>query len=147
MDRLSRAFLVLATVGIFDAVYHAYSEFTSYSGYLSNVCSINSFFSCSRVFQSGYTTFPPGSYSVALWDYGVVWFPLMLVMGYWFVRRKGSISGLVMVPVLMVGNVFTIYLWDIELATLNALCPVCVSLYVLNYLMTAVCFVALLRES
>jgi len=147
MDRLSKAFLILATVGIFDAIYHAYGELTNYTSYLSNVCTINSFFSCSRVFQSGYATFPPGPYSVALWVYGVIWFPLMLVLGYLFVRRSSSISGLIMVPVLMVGNVFTFYLWYLELFTIRALCPVCISLYILNYIMTGLALVAMLRES
>ena len=47
----------------------------------------------------------------------------------------------------MVGNIFTLYLWYLEIDKIHALCPVCISLYCLNYLMTAVCFAAALRES
>jgi uncharacterized membrane protein len=51
-----------------------------------------------------------------------------------------------MVPILMVGNVFTLYLWYLELGVIHALCPVCVSLYVLNYLMTAICVAIALKQ-
>ena len=147
MDRLSKAFLALAIIGIADALYHAYGEITAYSTPLGNSCTINSIWSCSKVFLSGYTKFPPGAYGISLWVYGVVWFPLMLVLGYWFVRKYGSLRGEIMVPVLMVGNIFTLYLWYLELGVIHALCPVCISLYTLNYLMTAVCIIAVLRES
>ena len=146
MDRLSKAFLVLAAVGTLDAVFHAYDELTAYSNPFGNSCNINQFVSCTTVFRSGYTTFPPGQYGVAMWVYGVLWFPMMLIIGYLFVRRSGSLNGEVMVPVLMVGNLFTIYLWYLELVRIHALCPVCISLYVLNYLLTAVFFVSLLKE-
>ena len=147
MDRLSKAFLALAIIGIADALYHAYGEIAAYSTPLVNYCNINSVWSCSKVFLSGYTKFPPGAYGISLWVYGVVWFPLMLVLGYWFVRKYGSLRGEIMVPVLMVGNIFTLYLWYLELAVIGALCPVCISLYTLNYLMTAVCITAVLREN
>ncbi len=42
-----------------------------------------------------------------------------------------------MVPLLMVGNLFTPHLWYLESAVIHAYCPVCISLYVLNYAMTA----------
>jgi uncharacterized membrane protein len=147
MDRLSKAFLALAIIGIADALYHAYGEITAYSTPLGNYCTINNVWSCSKVFLSGYTKFPPGSGGISLWVYGVVWFPPMLVLGYWFVRKYGSLRGEIMVPILMVGNIFTLYLWYLELAVIGALCPVCISLYTLNYLMTAVCIAAVLREN
>jgi uncharacterized membrane protein len=141
MDKLSKSFLGLATVGIFDAIYHAYGEITAYSGPLTS-CNLTHAISCVTVFDSGYTKF----LGISLWVYGVVWFPLMLVLGYWFVRRYGSIRGEIMVPVLMIGNLFTIYLWYLELVKIHALCPVCISLYTLNYIMTAACVYAALRD-
>jgi uncharacterized membrane protein len=145
MDRLSKVFIALAAVGIPDAVYHAYGEITAYSGPGSGICQINNFWGCVSVFNSGYTRFPPG-WGLSMWVYGVVWFPLMLFLGWWFTRRGGSMRGELLVPVLMVGNVFTIYLWYLELGVIHAICPVCVSLYVLNYLMTAVAVAAALRD-
>jgi len=142
MDRLSKAFLALAAIGIFVAIYHAYDEITNYSSSISTICNINSFWSCTSVFNSGYTTF----LGLSLWVYGVVWFPLMVVLGYWFVRRGGSFRIEVIVPLLMVGNVFTMYMWYLELVKIHALCPVCISMYSLNYLMTAICLWMALRE-
>jgi uncharacterized membrane protein len=145
MDNLSKSFIALAAVGIPDALYHAYGEITAYSGPGSGVCNINSFFNCGSVFTSGYTKFPPG-WGLSMWVYGVIWFPLMLALGIWFTRDGGSIRGEILVPLLMVGNIFTMYLWYLELGVIHAICPVCVSLYVLNYLMTAVALAATLRE-
>jgi uncharacterized membrane protein len=145
MDKLSKSFVALASIGILVAIYHGYDEVTNYSAPGATICNINSFFSCGSVFSSGYTTFPPHG-GLSLFVYGLIWFPLMLGLGLWFTGKRGGVNGVVMVPVLMVGNVFTIYLWYLELGVIHALCPVCVSLYVLNYLMTAVCLVIALRQ-
>ena len=131
MDRLTRAFIALAALGIPDAVYHAYDEITSYSASVTG-CNINGFLTCTGVFHSGHTEF----LGVSLWVYGVVWFPLVLATGFWFATR-GGLNGGVMLPMLMIGNLFTLYLWYLELGVIHAVCPVCVSLYVLNYAMTA----------
>jgi len=145
MDKLDKAFLILAAVGIPDAIYHSYDEITNFSAPGSNACNINNFLSCKNVFVSGYTTFPPHG-GLSLFVYGLVWFPLMLGLGLWFVRKRRGIDGAVMVPVLMVGNLFTLYLWYLELGVIHAICPVCVSMYALNYLMTAVCVAIALRQ-
>jgi len=137
MDRLTKAFIGLASIGIAVAIFHGYDEVTAYSSPLSNACNINSFLSCTSVFTSGFTKFPPGQYGLSLYVYGLVWFPLMLILGYWFGRRGGTLSGEVLLPLLMVGNIFTLYLWYLELGVIHAVCPVCISLYVLNYAMTA----------
>lgn len=140
MDRLSKAFVAIAAIGIPDALYHAYDEITSYSSSISTICNTHVSFwgillSCGSVFKSGYTRFPPG-YGPAMWVYGVVWFPLILALGLWFARKSGTLNGTLLLPVLMVGNVFTLYLWYLELGVIHAICPVCVSLYALNYVMT-----------
>ncbi len=145
MDNLSKGFIGLAAVGIPDAVYHAYGEITAYSAPGSGICNINNFWGCASVFNSGYTKFPPG-WGLSMWVYGVVWFPLMLVLGLWFTRGGKSIRGEVLVPILMLGNIFTIYLWYLELGVIHAICPVCVSLYALNYLMTALAVIEALKE-
>ena len=137
MDRLSKAFVVLAAVGIAVALYHGYDEITSYSAPGTRACSINSVVSCVTVFNSGYTRFPPGPYGVDLFVYGLVWFPLMSALGVRFAKKTGTLNGEVLVPVLMVGNVFTLYLWYLEIGVIHAYCPVCISMYILNYVMTA----------
>ena len=144
MDRLTKVFIALAAIGIPIAIFHGYDEVTAYSAPLSNACNINSFLSCTSVFTSGFTKFPPGQYGVSLYVYGLVWFPLMLILGYWSGRTRGTLSGEILLPLLMVGNIFTLYLWYLELGVIHAVCPVCVSLYVLNYAMTALAAKALL---
>jgi uncharacterized membrane protein len=123
-------------------MYHAYGEITDYSGPLT-ACDINHFVSCVTVFTSGYTTF----LGVSLWVYGIVWFPLILFSGYWMTKRSDGIRWEVMVPLLMVGNVFTLYLWYLELVKIHAICPVCVSLYTLNYVMTGIAAYSAWREN
>jgi len=142
MDKLSKGFVALAAIGIPDAIYHAYDEITNYSTPVGRACNINHFLSCGNVFASGYTKF----LGVSMWVYGVVWFPLMLFLGLWFTRGGRSIRGEVLLPVLMVGNLFTLYLWYLELGVIHAICPVCVSLYVLNYAMSALAAIELMRN-
>ncbi|MDG7010215.1 MAG: hypothetical protein JRM71_05410 [Nitrososphaerota archaeon] len=150
MDRLTKAFVALSAAGIVIAVYHGYDEITAYSGPLSNGCSVftgfNPFLSCTAVFAGGHDTFPPGPYGIPLYVYGLVWFPLMTALALYFGRR-GPLNGEFMVPVLMVGNLFTVYLWYIELVVIQALCPVCVSMYILNYAMSGLAFKALASAS
>jgi uncharacterized membrane protein len=141
MDNLSKGFIALSAVGIVDAIYHAYGEITAYSAPLTS-CNLTHSISCETVFTSGYTKF----LGVSLWVYGVVWFPLMLVLGLWFTRGHGSIRGEILVPLLMIGNVFTVYLWYLEIGVIHAICPVCVSLYVLNYVMTILAALELLKD-
>lgn len=146
MDRLSKAFVVLAAVGIAIAIYHGYDEVTAYSAPGTGVCNINNVFSCASVFNSGYTKFPPGPYGVDLYVYGLIWFPLILLIALRSGRRTGTIGGEVMVPILMVGNLFTVYLWYLEIGVIHAYCPVCISMYVLNYAMTALAVKQLLGD-
>lgn len=146
-DWRSRSFIALSVMGIAVAFYHAYGELT-YSVLHLKGCSINHTFSCGSVFGSGYTTFPPagsipGFPGISFWVYGVVWFPLCLVVGIWAIRKYGNPRGSVLVPFLMVGNIFTLYPWDIEIRILGGVyCLVCVSLYCLNYIMTFVAFMS-----
>lgn len=146
MDRLTKVFIIVAAIGIPIAIYHGYDEVTNYSTPITTVCNFNNFFSCGNVFHSGYTTFPPHD-GLSMWVYGVVWFPLMVILGLWFGSTRGGINGVVMIPILMVGNFFTLYLWYLELGVIHAICPVCVSMYALNYVLTGLSFIAALRQN
>jgi len=148
-DWRSKAFIALAVMGIAVAFYHAYGEIT-YT-VLNGACNLTKHISCGTVFASGYTTFPPaGSIpglheGVSFWVYGVVWFPVCLAVGLWQIRRHGLPNRSVLLPFLMVGNIFTLYPWDIEIRILDGVfCPVCVTLYAINYLMT---FIVLVSKS
>ena len=151
MDRLSKAFIALAVVGLAIAIYHGYDEITAFTGPGSNACGVftdvNPFLSCASVFASGYATLPPNTNGLPLYVLGLVWFPLLIALGLWFVRKGGALDGEVLVPLLMVGNIFTLYLWYLELGVIHALCPICVGMYVVNYALTAVAAGALMRPS
>jgi uncharacterized membrane protein len=68
---------------------------------------------------------------------GLVWFPLVLLVIMALSKiGKQAIDGMLLFPFLMIGNVFTIYLWYLELGVIHAICPVCISLYIINYAMT-----------
>jgi uncharacterized membrane protein len=147
-DWRSRSFIALSVMGIAVAFYHAYGELTYSVSHLKS-CSFNNVFSCNNVFGSGYTTFPPANSipglheGISFWVYGVVWFPLCLVVGIWAIRKYGNPRGSVLVPFLMVGNLFTLYPWDIEIRLLGGVyCLVCISLYCINYIMTFVAFMS-----
>ncbi len=133
-----KIFTGLAILGIIDAIYHAYSELTGFF----NDCNISKQISCGSVFQYGYTTIA----GVPFWLLGVIWFPLMLILGFVLWNR----SKLLLIPILLIGNMFTIYLWYIDLGiiwpAIHAICPVCVSLYVINYLLTIVAAVSVYSD-
>jgi len=117
-------------MGIAIAFYHAYGELT----FTLDACSISQALSCKAVFASGFTTFPPPGVvpglhdGISFWVYGVVWFPLCLLVGLWAIRKYGSPVGSVLLTLLMVGNIFTLYPWDIAVSythlTLPTICSV-----------------------
>jgi uncharacterized membrane protein len=45
----------------------------------------------------------------------------------------------------MLGNVFTIYLWYLELAVIHEVCPLCVGLYAVNYALTAIVLIPIIN--
>lgn len=65
-------------------------------------------------------------------------------MGVWY-GPSGYLNGGLLFPLLMVGNVFTIYLLYIELGVIHALCPVCAFMYLVNYALTGFALRALLE--
>ncbi|MDH2900232.1 MAG: vitamin K epoxide reductase family protein, partial [archaeon] len=67
------------------------------------------------------------------WTTGLVWFPLSLIIGIVAFKYYAEV---ILIPFLMIGNIFTIYLWYLELAVIHLICPVCLSLYVINYALT-----------
>jgi uncharacterized membrane protein len=134
-------------MGIAVAFNHAYDEIT----FTFNSCNLSPSLSCGTVIGSGYTTFPPPGVvpglhdGISFWVYGIIWFPLCLLVGLWAIRKHGSPIGSVLAPFLMVGNIFTLYPWYIEIRLLGGeYCPICVSMYVINYILT---FVALASKS
>ncbi len=70
---------------------------------------------------------------------GLVWFPAALIIRLLTSKLgKTLVNSELLLPLLMVGNIFTLYLWYLELAVIHAVCPLCVSLYLVNYALTAI---------
>ncbi|MDH2900769.1 MAG: vitamin K epoxide reductase family protein [archaeon] len=140
MSTTAIAFISFSVIGIAVAVYHSYEELTTSFG---SFCNINSKVSCVGVFESGHTSL----FGVPFYVLGLVWFPVTLVLAILTLERAGTksmLNGLILLPFLMVGNIFTIYLWYVELGVIGIICPVCVSLYVVNYVMTGLAIKSLL---
>ena len=131
LDRSAKIYLSLAVIGIAVAIFHSYQEITeNFTG-----CLEQTGISCRSVFISGYTHI----FGVPLYVFGLVWFPLAILLGLYAFSRAGSdasFSGKILLPFLLIGDIFTIYLWYVELGVIGAICPLCVSLYVINYIMT-----------
>lgn len=129
----SKVYLVVALFGIFDAIYTATEyAFRSYSP----VCTINSYICCACVGNSGHTSL----LGIPFYDFGLIWFPLIFILGVWFsdLGKNYMANGEILILILMIGNLFTIYLWYLEVEAIHAICPFCVSLYVVNYALTGI---------
>ncbi|MGI0086010.1 MAG: vitamin K epoxide reductase family protein [Nitrososphaerales archaeon] len=139
MSPEAKAYLALSGLGVAIAIYHSYDELTaSFSS-----CNVSSKISCGGVFESGHTSL----FGVPFYVLGLVWFPLVLVLGIVAAQRVGSsqvLNGGILLTFLMIGNIFTIYLWYLELVVIGIVCPVCVSLYLINYALTGLALWALL---
>lgn len=62
----------------------------------------------------------------------------MLVLGLYFTKGgKWRLRGDILLPILLIGDIFTLYLWYLELGVIGFICPYCVSLYIVNYVLTA----------
>ena len=131
-DLVLKAYLILSAAGIAVAIYHSYDELAQ----SFQTCNINAQISCGGVFESGYTSI----FGLPFYVLGLVWFPVALALGFFAVKRRPyavTLNGSILLPFLMIGNLFTVYLWYLELGVIGIICPVCVSLYAINYAMTA----------
>lgn len=138
MEKLSSAYLIVAASGIGLAIYTAYEYITGDF----RTCSISQQFSCGGVAASGHTSL----FGIPFYVSGLVWFPLVFLIGLLTSRvGKTSVNGEILLPLLVVGNIFTGYLWYLELAVIHIICPLCVGLYVVNYVLTAIVLLPILR--
>lgn len=75
-------------------------------------------------------------FGIPYWVFGVAWFPLILVVVLWRTRLGTKRLGMGLLSVLTVGNVFTGYLWYLDLEIVKAFTMVYVALYAVNYALT-----------
>jgi uncharacterized membrane protein len=139
MNNVMKAYLSIAAIGIADAIYHAYESITVYH---ASWCDINALYSCGGALASRYSHLS----GIPLYAFGLLWFPLTLIAGLWYQRSYSTLNTTSVALFLMIGNIFTIYLWYVDLALIHIICLVCVSLYVINYALTAVCLFGWLKK-
>jgi uncharacterized membrane protein len=119
-----------------------YAGYETVNAAAANSCSFSVVFSCSKVLQSGKTTF----LGVADWIVGALGFAALLAIDiplyrYWSRRLLGALLGLA-----SGGLVIAVYLASIEVTQIGALCPVCFASYVADGIVLAA-GVALYRRS
>ena len=138
MEKLSSAYLIVAGSGIGLAIYTAYEYVTQDF----RTCSISQLFSCGGVAASGHTSL----FGIPFYVTGLIWFPLVFLIGLVTSKLgKAPVNGEILLPLLMVGNIFTGYLWYLEIAVIHIICPLCVGLYAVNYVLTAIVLLPIIR--
>jgi uncharacterized membrane protein len=125
---LRSAIYLVAGVGLLVSLFAA-AEFFDAS--LRAVCSINGFFSCALVDQSGKTT------TLGIQDYlwGIGGFVVILgVAGFAEKRPREPLWADALLVVTTLGVAASLYFLYVELAEIHALCPVCITAYLFGAL-------------
>lgn len=115
----SKVFLAISTVGIGEAIYHASLE----GAFTTNI------------FAFRYSQFA-SFFGVPYWIFGVVWFPLILLVGLWATKIGRVPLGERMLVLLTIGNFFTGYMWYLDIEVVKAYHPLYIALYATNYALT-----------
>lgn len=129
MDRLAKVYMALCLVGIAIVLVITYEYLTAT---FVSFCNINSKVSCEGVFLSGHTSI----FGIPFYALGLFWFPFLMLVGYYTVRTNGELDGQLLFPLLLIGDIFTIYLWYDQLVVIGIICPLCVATYLVNYALT-----------
>jgi hypothetical protein len=119
--RASLAFILLSVAGVGEAFYHAWEE----KAFTTNWFSVN---------FSSYASLM----GIPYWVFGIVWFPLVLILALYGTRLGRATLDPRWLVFLTVGNLFTGYLWYLDLIVINAVTPTYVGLYLTNYALTGV---------
>jgi len=119
-SNFSRTFIILAILGIALAFYHASLE----NAFTTNIFVVK---------YAPYASF----YGVPYWAFGVVWYPLILIVGAWSTGLGRTSLRKELLILLSVGNITTTYFWYLDIIVVKAFTPVYASLYLTNYALTA----------
>lgn len=120
----SKSFLVVCFLGIIGAFYHAWAEGAFTTNY-------------ALVHFAPYASF----YGIPYWVFGVVWFPPVFVVALWATKIGKVALNKKMLALLTIGNIFTGYLWYLDLVIIHIVFEgytvLYLFLYLTNYVMTA----------
>jgi uncharacterized membrane protein len=116
----------LSLAAVFGLIVSIFAMAESVYSSLRGLCSVNSFFSCALVDQSGRTT------TLGIQDYfwGIAGFILILIgAALWEKRPRARWIGYGLVALTSAGVALALYFLYVELAEIHALCIVCVVTY------------------
>jgi len=116
---LSKTFIAVSFWGVALAVYHAWQE---------QAFATNPFL----VHYSSFAAF----FGVPYWVFGIVWFPLLVIVGLWSTNLGRANLRLELLALLSVGNLFTAYLVYLDIEVVKAFTLTYALLYFTNYLLT-----------
>jgi uncharacterized membrane protein len=122
---LHRLLFLLLLAGLAASVYAAIEVLVPAA---ANACTVNALFSCSAVDQSGLTSIGP----IPDWVIGVAGFGLMLAIDLPLQRTYTPrlLDAILLLSV--AGLAVAAYLSYVEIFLIHALCPVCLSTYILD---------------
>jgi uncharacterized membrane protein len=115
-----------AALGLVVALFAAAEYFDAA---LRSVCSVNSFFSCALIDNSGKTT----TLGVPDYLWGIGGFVLIFVAAYLAEKRPKDLNrAYFLLAVTSIGLVLSIWLLYVEIVLIGGLCPVCAIAYLLG---------------
>lgn len=117
--KVSKIFLTLSALGVVAAVYHAWSE----KAFSTNLFDVH---------YSSFASF----FGVPYYLFGLIWFPLILAVGLWSTRLGNFPLSKGLLALLTIGNIFTVYLWYLDIMIVRAYAFEYIILYVANYALT-----------
>lgn len=115
----SKVFIGIAILGIAEAFYHARLE----SAFSTNIFSVD------------YSQLA-ALFGIPYWIFGLVWFPLILLVALWATRFGNSELKQSLLILLTIGNVFTAYMWYLDVEVVKSYHPLYIALYATNYALT-----------
>ncbi|MDG6995011.1 MAG: hypothetical protein JRN52_03725 [Nitrososphaerota archaeon] len=116
---VSKTFIALSAVGVVAALYHAWSE----KAFSTNIFSVR---------YAPLASF----FGIPYWLFGVTWYPLILAVGLLTTGLGRFALRNELLILLSVGNVFTAYLWYLDILVVNAYTSQYIFLYAVNYVLT-----------
>lgn len=125
------AIILLATIVGAGLSVFAYAETVDPA--LQHDCSVNVFFSCAKVDQSGQTTI----LGIPDWSIGLGGFVGLLLIDIPLYRTWKTAWLRALTVVSAIGVAVSVYLAYVELFRIDALCPVCLSAYLANLVVFA----------
>lgn len=116
---LSKAFIAVSVWGVALAIYHAWQE----KAFVTNPFLVH---------YSSFAAF----FGVPYWAFGVVWFPLVVIVGLWSTNLGRANLKMELLVLLSVGNLFTAYLVYLDILVVKAFTLTYAALYFTNYVLT-----------